>query len=240
MKTHLLIAAAAVAFGVPAQAAVVFTDTFDSEAGGGSSLNYAGYANFDVTDGTVDQIKSGAYSINCAGGSGGCVDMDGSTGNSGIMTSKASFAFNAGDTVTLSFSISGNQRGGASDSFEARFDFGSPVAFQSYGYSVNGVPAIFGPASGVSAYLFSDGVIAPNEPFSDITMFFTAVGAESLTFSFSTGSNDNVGPILDNVSLDIAAPGAAVPEPATWAMMIGGFALAGAAMRRRQTAVRFA
>jgi len=32
----------------------------------------------------------------------------------------------------------------------------------------------------------------------------------------------------------------AVPEPATWAMMIGGFALAGAAMRRRSAAVRFA
>ncbi len=35
-----------------------------------------------------------------------------------------------------------------------------------------------------------------------------------------------------------AAP--VVPEPATWAMMIGGFALAGAAMRRRKAAVRFA
>lgn len=35
-------------------------------------------------------------------------------------------------------------------------------------------------------------------------------------------------------------PTGAVPEPATWAMMIGGFALAGAAMRRRKTAVSFA
>ena len=30
---------------------------------------------------------------------------------------------------------------------------------------------------------------------------------------------------------------AAVPEPATWAMMIGGFGLTGFAMRRRQAAV---
>ena len=37
---------------------------------------------------------------------------------------------------------------------------------------------------------------------------------------------------IDSVTLSIAsAP--AVPEPATWGMMIGGFALAGAAMRRR-------
>ncbi|MBT2185421.1 PEPxxWA-CTERM sorting domain-containing protein [Sphingobium nicotianae] len=33
---------------------------------------------------------------------------------------------------------------------------------------------------------------------------------------------------------------AAVPEPATWAMMIGGLALAGATMRRRQVRVAFA
>jgi hypothetical protein len=33
---------------------------------------------------------------------------------------------------------------------------------------------------------------------------------------------------------------AAVPEPASWAMMIGGFALAGLAMRRRAMTVRFA
>lgn len=32
----------------------------------------------------------------------------------------------------------------------------------------------------------------------------------------------------------------AVPEPAAWGMLIGGFALAGAAIRRRKVAVRFA
>jgi hypothetical protein len=32
----------------------------------------------------------------------------------------------------------------------------------------------------------------------------------------------------------------AVPEPATWAMMVGGFGLIGSAMRRRKVAVRFA
>ena len=31
-----------------------------------------------------------------------------------------------------------------------------------------------------------------------------------------------------------------VPEPASWAMMVGGFGLAGAAMRRRKTSVAFA
>jgi hypothetical protein len=32
----------------------------------------------------------------------------------------------------------------------------------------------------------------------------------------------------------------AVPEPASWAMMLGGFGLVGGAMRRRKTAIRFA
>jgi hypothetical protein len=31
-----------------------------------------------------------------------------------------------------------------------------------------------------------------------------------------------------------------VPEPASWALMIGGFAIAGAAMRRRRTSIAFA
>jgi len=38
--------------------------------------------------------------------------------------------------------------------------------------------------------------------------------------------------------LDAQNPG--VPEPASWAMMIGGFALVGASLRRRRTAVSFA
>jgi hypothetical protein len=41
---------------------------------------------------------------------------------------------------------------------------------------------------------------------------------------------------FDNVSLDVSP----VPEPAAWAMMIGGFGLAGAAMRRRVSKVAFA
>jgi hypothetical protein len=44
------------------------------------------------------------------------------------------------------------------------------------------------------------------------------------------------------VAVDVTYNGTsgAVPEPATWAMMIGGMALVGASMRRRRTAVSFA
>lgn len=50
-------------------------------------------------------------------------------------------------------------------------------------------------------------------------------------------SIDNFTYRIDNLSFNLTA----VPEPGTWAMMIGGFALAGAAMRRKSaTTVRFA
>ena len=44
------------------------------------------------------------------------------------------------------------------------------------------------------------------------------------------------------IELEAAFGGAAVPEPSTWAMMIGGFAMIGAAIRRRRisTKVSFA
>lgn len=47
---------------------------------------------------------------------------------------------------------------------------------------------------------------------------------------------------LDTLIYGSSAPvqAAAVPEPATWAMMVGGFGLAGGAMRRRRSTVRFA
>jgi hypothetical protein len=54
---------------------------------------------------------------------------------------------------------------------------------------------------------------------------------------------------VDNITYDFGAAGsgsfnfevaAGVPEPATWAMMIGGFGLIGAAARRRKTRVVFA
>jgi choice-of-anchor C domain-containing protein len=62
---------------------------------------------------------------------------------------------------------------------------------------------------------------------------FTATGA-STTLTFASNSGTAYGPALDNVSV------VAVPEPATWAMMIGGLGLVGVSMRRRKTAVSFA
>ena len=61
-------------------------------------------------------------------------------------------------------------------------------------------------------------------------------GAGTYTLAFTEVDNQlfyNVG--LDNLSVNDVA--GTVPEPATWAMMIGGFGLAGAALRRRKAAI---
>jgi len=82
-------------------------------------------------------------------------------------------------------------------------------------------------------------------------------------FNLIAQPGQSVGPItmnsLNTSTIGITAPGgsftsdsgkflgfaqtpqtSAVPEPATWAMMIGGFGLVGAAMRRRRASIRFA
>ena len=49
-------------------------------------------------------------------------------------------------------------------------------------------------------------------------------------YYWDENNHDNAGA----VDAFVTAGGSAVPEPATWAMMIGGFALAGQALRKRQ------
>ena len=67
---------------------------------------------------------------------------------------------------------------------------------------------------------------------SSLTLGFQAGGA-----GWQGGTDERWG--LDALAISYAPVRGAVPEPASWAMMIGGFGLAGAAMRRR-TAMRFA
>jgi hypothetical protein len=57
---------------------------------------------------------------------------------------------------------------------------------------------------------------------------FTTTGGQ-LDFADLAGGNQNIGNILDNVTLTTA-----VPEPSTWAMMILGFAGLGFLAYRRK------
>ena len=67
---------------------------------------------------------------------------------------------------------------------------------------------------------------------------FTAKATSEILGFLSNGTPSGQPPValLDGVNLT-----AAVPEPASWAMMIGGFGMIGAALRRsRRTQVAFA
>jgi hypothetical protein len=58
------------------------------------------------------------------------------------------------------------------------------------------------------------------------TVNFATAGGGTLSFA-ALGTEDSLGGYIEDVRL------VAVPEPATWAMMLGGFGLLGAAVRRR-------
>ncbi len=62
---------------------------------------------------------------------------------------------------------------------------------------------------------------------------FDVTAGSILTFR-AVGTSDSLGGYVDNITLS------AVPEPATWAMMIGGFGIVGGTLRRRRAKLRFA
>lgn len=105
-RACLSIVVAAAASGA-AFSQTVFSDNFDTENGGAGTLNYAGFANWTVSDGAVDLI--GAGFIDLAPGNGLYVDLDGSTSNSGVLSLTG--GVQEGYTYIVSFDLAGSQRG---------------------------------------------------------------------------------------------------------------------------------
>ena len=67
-------------------------------------------------------------------------------------------------------------------------------------------------------------------PVDDFVRQLTGLGIVRIEFTDAGG--DGLGPAITNLTFD--ATTAAVPEPATWAMMLLGFAVAGGALRSRK------
>jgi hypothetical protein len=98
-------AVALLSFG-SASASVVLSDNFNAENGGTGTLNYTGLANWTVTGGSVDLIGNGYFDL--LPGNGLYLDMNGSTGAAGAITSVATFG---PGTYNLTFDFAGTQRG---------------------------------------------------------------------------------------------------------------------------------
>ena len=195
MKVQSFAAAAALLLGATtSHAAIEFSDDFDASVSG---LNVVP-TSWTVTDGTVDVVGGGFCQ------SGLCVDLDGSTGNAGILS--RSFDLTGGVEYTLSFDISGSKRGGSDD-----------------------VVVVFGSASRT----FED--LAGSAPYATATLAFMPGASGSFAVSFANAGGDNVGALIDNVSITsaVAAP---IPEPESYALMVLGLGVIGAVARRRRSA----
>jgi PEP-CTERM motif len=142
------------------------------------------------------------------------------------------------------YTITNNSGRAAVDSFEIpEFHLGdlfasigtSPTAQApfNFSFSESTTSSLFAPGGGLysgtpGAYLFfSGGSIAPGDSVT-FSLFTTQVGSTNAKFAFSLPSVEQI------FLVDPLIPGTAgVPEPASWALMLAGFGLAGAAMRRR-------
>lgn len=186
-----------------AQAAVVFSDTFDSYAA--SQVPWNGSGTWSTAN-SVDLVRSGDYNLTCAGGKGNCVDLSGSSAGS----ISHDVYLTAGD-YSLSFAATGNQ-------LDA---FGGPWPKTGFIASIAGLTVNTGLLTNNSTVF---------QTFSN-TFNVASSGTYTLTFAQSPGGNNYRGSILDNVVLS------AVPEPGTWLLMIAGFGMMGAVLRRRRQPV---
>lgn len=179
---------------------------FSSPSGGGSFVTYS--SGSSVGPWTVTQ-----GSIDLIGGywqaptlGGGSVDLDGSYQAGGI---SQSFALGAG-SYTLSFYLSGNPDGGSSLK-SVQVSIGD--ALQTFTYDTS----LMGNSHGDMRYVLQ-------------TLNFTTLGATTLSFTSLDNNSSAFGAVIGGVSL------AAVPEPATWALMLMGFGAVGLAVRRQRSA----
>jgi hypothetical protein len=178
-----------------AQAGVVFQDNFNSENGGAGALNYFGFANWTVTNGSVDLIGNGFFDF--YPGNGLYVDLDGSTGQAGTMQTNMVFA---PGTYIVTFDLGGSQRG---DTNTVNFSLGS---------------------------FFDVFVELSADPLTPKTETVTLTSPSALSFQNLGG--DNIGAILDNVTVTL------VPEPASLTLLgIATTGIVGYGWRRRLLAV---
>jgi hypothetical protein len=202
MKKYAAIFLAVAAFALASQVqagTVVFSDNFNTENGGVGVLNYSGFANWTVSGGSVDLIGAGT-AWDMYPGNGLYVDLDGSAYQAGTMTSTTIPV--APGNYALTFDLGGSQRPG--------YDNGNTVD----------VNVEIGVAS--ATYIMNT-----SDPLTLETIDFSVSSAQNIDLVFHNLGGDNVGAILDNVTVST------VPDGGLTVALLGG-ALVGLQTLRRK------
>ena len=247
-KTLLAAAAAVVTFGASANAAPINQVTYDSLIGtefvtfddlaGGSAPG----TNYDALV-SSNGVGLGEHFVGQTVGSSGGFDT-----LSGSPTGPLTLAVGAAGRNLNIFNFSTNVLTGLGPSgypdFNAIGEGAFAVQFSSdqseFGFQLVGGD---GGSATVSFFNASGGLIEEIllSNLANTYYGFSRDGGVKDIRGISIWNTDGGGIGFDNLKFDVKSifvPGA-VPEPGTWAMMIAGFGLIGASMRRR-TAVRFA
>jgi len=218
VRISKLAVAAALAFGaatVPAQATVTFAQFFQSAPGAPFvHIGGGGGASFLANTGSVVSILDfgplGFY----------LTDLSFSATSSAPITSMGGVFEQGGWSGTISFT----QAGGTVNVLTATFTDAVFTVTTGPGGSQSGSLIVSGGCGSVLCYT-SDWLSVDN----------LKVNNFGLSFSGITGYTAAGGNFTASGSGTFA--GAPIPEPATWALMIAGFGLIGAAARRRRIAV---
>ena len=105
MRFALSAITAALLTALPASASPIFTDNFNADNAGNGALNYAGFTNWNVTNGSVDLIGDGTSHPYLLVGNGLYVDLDGTTNDAGIFSTKQTFE---PGSYKVEFDLAGN------------------------------------------------------------------------------------------------------------------------------------
>ncbi|WP_295992342.1 PEP-CTERM sorting domain-containing protein [Rugamonas sp.] len=188
-----------------------------------------------VTNGSFDggntgwTITDGAVSIGPLSAYAGCCGVDGSTYPYGPNAAFFGGGQEAGGTLSQTLSTVLNQ------TYTVTFQYGAIAAANPQTLLVgveNGASYMSGGISLAGGTVGAIGTTDQTHLVSPYTFTFTALGANTTLFFKDTSINsNNTDGIVDSVAVT-----AAVPEPETYAMLLGGLGLVGFMARRRRQA----